>query len=183
MPGGLIVSAKAYIYNSRADLCQAINKLLKQPNVRERLKLAIGAMISNNLNSLVAAFVKADTVYNKLTAALEDYLKEDENQKNVAMMINDGLQKLLEDRIGELLKKISEEDRASLTTALVDMLAENLLTDTVIANVLVNWKMVFLNILPWTISLLVLMRTMTLRWQILLQTDFGNMPQEKVFSY
>ena len=38
-------------------------------------------MISNNLNSLVAAFVKADTVYNKLTAALEDYLKEDENQK------------------------------------------------------------------------------------------------------
>ena len=135
LPGGLIVSAKAYIYNSRADLCQAINKLLKQPNVRERLKLAIGAMISNNLNSLVAAFVKADTVYNKLTAALEDYLKEDENQKNVAMMINDGLQKLLEDRIGELLKKISEEDRASLTTALVDMLAENLLTDTVIANV------------------------------------------------
>lgn len=135
LPEGITASVKAYIYNSRGDICQGISKLLKQPNVSNRLKVAIGSMISNNLNSLVAAFIKPDTVYNKLTAALDDYFKEDENQRNVALMINDSIQRLLEDRIGELLKKISEEDRVTLTKALVDMLAENLLTDTVIDNI------------------------------------------------
>jgi len=135
LPEGIILSVKAYIYNSRQDICQGISKLLKEPNVSNRFKNAIGAMINNNLNSLVAAFIKPDTVYNKLTAVLDDYFKEDENQRNVAMMINDSIQRLLEDRIGELLKKISEEDRVTLTKALVDMLADNILTDTVIDNI------------------------------------------------
>lgn len=135
LPEGITASVKAYIYNSRADICLGISKLLKQPNVSNRLKNAIGTMISSNLNVLVAAFLKPDTVYNKFIAALDDYFKEDENQRNVVMMINDSIQRLLEDRIGELLKKISEEDRATLTKALVDMLAENVLTDTVIDNI------------------------------------------------
>lgn len=135
LPNGIIASVKSYIYNSREEICQGISKILKEPNVSNRLKVAIGSMISNNLNPLVAAFIKTDTVYNKLTVAMDDYFKEDENQKNVAMILNDSIQRLLEDRIGDLLKKISEEDRATLTKALVDMLAENVLTDTVIDNV------------------------------------------------
>jgi uncharacterized membrane protein YheB (UPF0754 family) len=135
IPEGVTASLKVYVYSSRKDICETIQQMLKQPSVSERLKSAISSMISTNLNPLVAAFVKVDTVYAKLTAALEEYFKEDENQRNIAMLINDGLDKLTKERITELFKKVSLEDRAVVTEGLVNLLSEKLLADAFIDNI------------------------------------------------
>lgn len=126
IPEEVIASLKVYIYSSRKDICEAIQQMLKQPSISERLKSAIAAMISTNLNSLVAAFVKVDTVYSKLITALEEYFKEDENQRNIVMLINDGIEKLSNEQITELFKKVSIEDRAVITEGLINLLSEKI---------------------------------------------------------
>lgn len=135
IPEEVIASLKVYVYSSRKDICDTIQQVIKEPSVAERMKSAIGSMITTNLNPLVAAFVKVDTVYNKLTAALEEYLKEDENQRNIVMLINDGIEKLSKEQITELFKKVSLEDRAVITEGLVNLLSERVLTDALIENI------------------------------------------------
>jgi uncharacterized membrane protein YheB (UPF0754 family) len=135
IPEEVIASLKVYVYSSRKDICDTIQQMLKQPSISERVKSAIASMISTNLNPLVAAFLKVDTVYNKLIAALEEYFKEDENQRNIVMVFNDGIEKLSKEQITELFRKVSVEDRAIVTEGLVNLLSEKVLTDTFIENI------------------------------------------------
>ncbi|WP_163192738.1 DUF445 family protein [Clostridium thermarum] len=135
IPEGITASIKVYVYSSRKDICETIQEMLKQPSVSERLKSAISSMINTNLNPLVAAFIKVDTVYAKLIGALEEYFKEDENQRNIALLINDGIDKLTKEKITELFKKVSVEDRTIVTEGLVTLLSEKVLTDAFIENI------------------------------------------------
>ena len=135
IPEEVIASLKVYIYSSRKDICDAVQQMLKQPSISERIKSAIAAMINTNLNSLLAAFVKVDTVYNKLITALEEYFKEDENQRNIVMLINDGIEKLSNEQITELFKKVSVEDRTVITEGLINLLSDKILTDALIDNI------------------------------------------------
>ncbi|WP_139903521.1 DUF445 family protein [Clostridium thermarum] len=135
IPEGITASLKVYVYSSRKDICDTIHEMLKQPSVSERLKSAISSMINTNLNPLVAAFIKVDGVYAKLIGALEEYFKEDENQRNIALLINDGIDKLTNEKITELFKKVSVEDRTIVTEGLVTLLSEKVLADAFIEKI------------------------------------------------
>jgi uncharacterized membrane protein YheB (UPF0754 family) len=138
MPESVIASIKGYIYNSRAEICDTVGEMLKQPEIQERIKSAITSMIGSNLNPLMAMFLNVNTIYGKFISAFEEYLKEDENQRNTAMLINKGLDRIIKGSIQEAADRIDEEEKYRNVKALSDFIVNNILNNSFINNALEN---------------------------------------------
>jgi uncharacterized membrane protein YheB (UPF0754 family) len=138
VPESLIASIKVYIYNSREEICDTIGEMLKQEDIQERIKSVISSMIGSNLNPLVAMFLNVDTIYGKLIGAFEQYLKEDENQRNTAMLINKGIDRIIKSSVNEALERIDEGDRDRNIKAFSEFILNNILNREFINNALEN---------------------------------------------
>lgn len=138
VPESVIASIKVYIYNSREEICDTIGEMLKQEDIQERIKSAISSMIGSNLNPLVAMFLNVDTIYGKLIGAFEQYLKDDENQRNTAMLINKGIDRIIKGSVNEALERIDEEDRDRNIKAISEFILNNVLNREFINNALEN---------------------------------------------
>lgn len=135
LPPRIFAAVKVYIYNSRADICEAIRELLKQPDTEARVKQVISNMISSNLSPLVSMFINPDTVYGKLMPAFDEYLKEDENQRNTVLLINQSLDKLIKNKISELLLKFGDDEREEGIEAVTELITDKILNNEFISDI------------------------------------------------
>lgn len=140
VPEGILAGIKSYIYNNREDISAGIGEMLKQPDMENRIKKVISSIISSNLSPMIAMFINPDMIYGKLASALQEYLLEDENQRNVAMTINQGFDKIVRNNIAEVLSSLEEEEKENNIKDICELIIKDVLTSEFIADIIENME-------------------------------------------
>jgi uncharacterized membrane protein YheB (UPF0754 family) len=132
VPASLMTSMKQYIHSSRNEICETINEMLKEPEVEAKLKKAVGDMLSTNMSPLVSMFINVDTIYGKVRNAIEDYLKEDENQKNVAQIVNKTIDNIAKGSVKDFIGKLEQLEENDSLKDIAKFISTNILADNII---------------------------------------------------
>lgn len=132
MPAGFISTIKVYVYSKNYDIAMAIKGMLKDEKIQFKLKKALGEMISSNVNSMVAMFLNPDTIYNKLYPAIEGYLDNEENQREIALTINEVIDKILNSKIKEITSNISVESKERNVKAISELITNKIIDDSLV---------------------------------------------------
>ncbi|KEH98258.1 DUF445 domain-containing protein [Clostridium massiliodielmoense] len=138
IPMGVISSLKVYIYNKNYDISMGIKEILKDEKVQLKLQNVFSELISNNLNPMVAMFLNPTTIYNKVYSVLDEYLDREETQKEVAIFINDVIDKLLKLKLSNIMSELSEDAKIKNAEAISDLILKNALEDEVFHEILLK---------------------------------------------
>jgi uncharacterized membrane protein YheB (UPF0754 family) len=138
LPEGIITGIKSYIYNNRVDISSGIGEMLKQPDIESRIKKVISSIISANLSPMIAMFINPDMIYGKLSSALEEYLLEDENQRNVAMTINQGFDRIIKNNIAEIFSNLEVEEKEDNIKETAQFIINHIITKEFLIDIITN---------------------------------------------
>ncbi|KGM95112.1 hypothetical protein Z968_09935 [Clostridium novyi A str. 4552] len=138
IPMGVISSLKVYIYNKNYDISMGIKEILKDEKVQLKLQNVFSELISTNLNPMVAMFLNPTTIYNKIYSVLDEYLDREETQKEVAIFINDVIDKLLKLKLSNIMSQLSEDAKIKNAEAISDLILKNVLEDEVFHEILLK---------------------------------------------
>ena len=135
IPTGITSNLKVYVYGKRYNIAMEIKKLLKEEKYSKKLRQIVGETIGAKLSPMVAMFMNADSIYEKVVVGIDEYLDDTENHNDIALLINDIIDKLLKNSINNVISELPKEgiDNALepliklFTTKVVD---EKLIRDT-----------------------------------------------------
>ncbi|MGH4052493.1 MAG: DUF445 family protein [Clostridium sp.] len=135
VPSEIINNLKVYIYGKRYEIAMEIKKMLKEEKNSNKLREIVDETISTKLSPMVAMFMNTDTIYEKVATGLDEFLDEPKNHNDIALIINDIIDKILKNSIAGVLSELPKEaiDNAIepliklFTTKIVD---EKLIRDT-----------------------------------------------------
>ncbi|QGU93895.1 DUF445 family protein [Clostridium bovifaecis] len=136
IPVGLVSTIKVYVYSKNYDIAMGIKDILKDEKMQVKLKRALSDMISSNVNSMIAMFLNPDTIYNKLSPAIDDYLDKEENQREIALLINDLIDKILKTKVKDILSNLSEESKERNAKALGDIIIDKVIDEALIKDII-----------------------------------------------
>lgn len=133
LPSSFVSTLKVYIYNKNHDIAMYIKDNVKKEGVQQKLKTYISQMISANLNPMMAMFVNVDSIFEKISSAIDNYLDDEENQRNIAIIMTNTLDEALKQSINSISKGVSEEGRKNNIDAIADMLLNKVIDDKLIS--------------------------------------------------
>jgi len=132
IPEGFISTVKVYIYSKNHEIAMSIKNILRDEKTQKKLKGALADIISNNVSSVIAMFLNPETIYSKVLPALEGYLDKEETKKEIALFINELLDKIMENKLSDVLLSLSEETKNNNAKYLSDAISDKLITDKLI---------------------------------------------------
>ncbi|MBU3145918.1 DUF445 family protein [Clostridium sp. CF012] len=109
IPKEITDNVKVYVYGKRYDIAMAIKKIMKEEKNRKKLRQIVGETITTKLNPMIAMFVNADSTYEKVVTGINEFLDEDENHNDIALIINDIIDKFLKSSISTVFSEFSKE--------------------------------------------------------------------------
>lgn len=135
IPKGIISNVKVYVYGKRYDIAMEIKKMIKEEKNSKKLREIVGETISTKLSPMIAMFMNTDTIYEKVVIGIDEFLDEPKNHNDIALIINDIIDKLLKNSIASVLSELPKEGIDNgieplinlFTTKIVD---EKLIRDT-----------------------------------------------------
>lgn len=136
IPEGFVSTIKVYIYSKNYDISMAIKNLLKDEKVKSKLQNALSKMISDNLNPMISMFLNPNTIYDKVSPILDDYLDKEDTQREVVLFINDLIDKVLQTKVNKILEEIPQESKNSNLSILNDLIVNNIIDDTFLDNLI-----------------------------------------------
>src|SRR3712207_5017704 len=83
-------------------------------------------------------FLNPTTIYNKVYSVLDEYLDREETQKEVAIFINDIIDKLLKLKLSNIMSQISEDAKIKNTEAISDLILKNVVEDELFHEILLK---------------------------------------------
>ncbi|MBU3189095.1 DUF445 family protein [Clostridium bowmanii] len=107
IPKVITNNLKVYIYGKRHDIALEIKKIMKEEKNRQKLRQIVGEVISTKITPMIAMFMNADSVYEKVVTGLNEFLDDDKNHNDIASIINDTIDKLLQNSISSVFSEIS----------------------------------------------------------------------------
>ena len=136
IPSSFISTLKVYIYNKNEDIAKYIKQTIKQEKVQEKLKSYIAQMISANLNPMMAMFVNNDSIFEKINFAIDDYLDDGNNQRNIALILTNTVDEILNQKVKNISAGISEEGRKNNIQAVVGIVLNKVIDDRLVNSVM-----------------------------------------------
>lgn len=128
MPKNMVEIVDDFIYENRDKITSEILHLLEEPNTKVKIKVAISEGIGTNVSPLVAMFLNPETLYNKFLSFSKEYLKEDENKKQICVVIRDYIDKLIEGNVSEIIKSVEYSKIEIIIDRLVNNLQSNVIS-------------------------------------------------------
>ncbi|AYF54051.1 DUF445 family protein [Clostridium botulinum] len=138
IPLGVVSSLKVYIYNKNHDISMGIKELLNDEKVQLKLQNVFSELMSSNLNPMVAMFLNPTTIYNKIHSVLNEHLDKEETQKEVALFVNDIVDKMLKLKVSNIISGLSEDAKVKNAEAISDFILKNILEDEVFDEILLK---------------------------------------------
>jgi uncharacterized membrane protein YheB (UPF0754 family) len=112
--------------------------MLKDESIQLKIKHALSDMISSNLNSMLAMFLNPDTIYSKLLPAIEDYLDKEDTHREIALLINELIDKGLENRLSDVFYNLSEEAKKRNAKNISDAIVDKVIDDKLIESLILD---------------------------------------------
>jgi uncharacterized membrane protein YheB (UPF0754 family) len=135
IPSGITDNVKVYVYGKRYDIAMAIKKIMKEEKNRKKLRQIVGETITTKLNPMIAMFVNADSTYEKVVTGINEFLDEDENHNDIALIINDIIDKFLKSSISSVFSEFSKEGINDGLKPLVDLFTTKIVDEKLIRNI------------------------------------------------
>ncbi|MGH4125978.1 MAG: DUF445 family protein [Clostridium sp.] len=136
IPKGITDNIKVYVYGKRYDISMAIKRMMKEEKTKKKLRQIVGETITTKLNPMVAMFVNADSTYEKVVTGINEFLDEDENHNDIALMINDIIDKFLKSSVSSLFSEFSKEGIHDGIKPLIKLLTTEVVDEKLIRNTL-----------------------------------------------
>lgn len=109
IPKGIVSNVKVYIYGKKYDIAMAIKKIMKEEKNRQKLREIVKETISTKLSPMIAMFMNADSIYEKVVTGINEFLDDEKNHSDIALIINDIIDKLLQNSISSVLSELPSE--------------------------------------------------------------------------
>ncbi|MCY6484915.1 DUF445 family protein [Clostridium aestuarii] len=132
IPISFISTVKVYVYNKNYYIAMAIKDMLQDENGKQKIKEIITNAISTNISPMIAMFLNADTIYDKISEILGEYLDKEDNQREIALFINGIIDKLLKNKVSDVLSNVSEEGKKRNIKVLSDAIVNKIIGDKLI---------------------------------------------------
>ncbi|MCB2297614.1 DUF445 family protein [Clostridium tagluense] len=136
IPKGITDNIKVYVYGKRYDIAMAIKKIIKEEKTKKKLRQIVGETIATKLNPMIAMFMNADSTYEKVVTGINEFLDEDENHNDIALMINDIIDKFLKSSVSSVFSEFSKEGIHDAIEPLIHLFTTEIVDEKLIRNTL-----------------------------------------------
>ncbi|MCB2341962.1 DUF445 family protein [Clostridium estertheticum] len=121
MPGEITNSLKVYVYGKRYNIAMEIKKMIKEEKNSEKLRQIVDETISTKLSPMIAMFISKDSVFEKVVIGIDEYLDNVENHNDIALIINDIIDKLLKNSISSVVFDLPKEGIDNVIEPLINL--------------------------------------------------------------
>lgn len=114
IPENIVFQIKDTVIQHDEDIVKALWNIINDPKIELKLKGWITDIVSNNMNKLVAIFMSPETISDKVFNAIKESVNKPEINENIVMVIITLIDKILENKVGNIATVIStklEEDQ------------------------------------------------------------------------
>jgi uncharacterized membrane protein YheB (UPF0754 family) len=114
IPENIVFQIKDTVIQHDEDIVKALWNIINDPKIELKLKGWITDIVSNNMNKLVAIFMSPETISDKVFNAIKESVNKPEINENIVMVIITLIDKILENKVGNIAAVIStklEEDQ------------------------------------------------------------------------
>lgn len=125
IPNNLTEGISSLIYSQKDLIAENLVKFLENEVFSNKIKDIIGKI----LPSMLTMFMSVDSLYEKLSNAVREYLLVEENKVILCNCIISILKNLQKTRVEDVIRAMSEEDFNSFCDIAVDLLNNKLLSD------------------------------------------------------
>lgn len=125
IPENLTESISSFVYSQKDLIAENLAKFLEDELLAQKIKDIIG----NILPSMLTMFMSVDSLYEKLSSAVKEYLLIEENKVILCNCIISILNNLQKTRVEDIIRAMSEDDFNNLCDIVADLLNNKLLSD------------------------------------------------------
>jgi len=134
IPKAITNNVKVYVYGKRYDIAMAIKKMMKEEKNRQKLRQIVGETISTKLSPMIAMFMNADSIYEKVVTGINEFLDDEKNHNDIALIINDIIDKLLKNSISSVLSELPKEAIDDSMKSLISLFTTKVVDEKLIRN-------------------------------------------------
>ncbi|MBW9152396.1 DUF445 family protein [Clostridium estertheticum] len=121
IPGEITNSLKVYVYGKRYNIAMEIKKMIKEEKNSKKLREIVDETISTKLSPMIAMFISKDSVFEKVVIGIDEYLDNVENHNDIALIINDIIDKLLKNSISSVVFDLPKEGIDNVIEPLINL--------------------------------------------------------------
>ena len=121
MPEGVLSNVKVFTYGKRYDIAMAIKTLLHEEKNRRKLREILDKTLAANLNPMISMFIKPDSIFEKVVVGINNYLDDDNNHNDIALTVNDIIDKLLNNSISSVISELPKEGLDASIKSLINL--------------------------------------------------------------
>lgn len=129
MPEGILSNLKVYTYGKRYDIAMAIKTLLHEEKNRWKLRGILDKTLAANLNPMISMFIKVDSIFEKVVIGLDNYLDDDNNHNDIALIVNDIIDKLLSNSISSVISELPKEGIDASIKSLINLVTGKIIDE------------------------------------------------------
>jgi len=134
IPTGITNNVKVYVYGKRYDIAMAIKKMMQEEKNRQKLRQIVGETISTKLSPMIAMFMNADSIYEKVVTGINEFLDEEKNHNDIALIVNDIIDKLLKNSVASVLSEMPKEGIDDSIKSLINLFTTKVIDENLIKN-------------------------------------------------
>lgn len=134
IPKGITNNVKVYVYGKRYDIAMAIKKIMEEEKNRQKLRQIVGETISTKLSPMIAMFMNADSIFEKVVTGINEFLDDERNHNDIALIINDIIDKLLKNSIASVLSEMPKEGIDDGIKSLISLFTTKVIDEKLIKN-------------------------------------------------
>jgi uncharacterized membrane protein YheB (UPF0754 family) len=135
IPEGITRDVKVYIHDKRHDIAKEIKNMMKEEKNKEKLRQIVKETISTKLSPMIAMFMNAESIYEKVVTGINEFLDEEKNHDDIALIINDVIDKLLKHSIASVISELPKEGSANGIRPLINLFRENIVDEKLIRSI------------------------------------------------
>lgn len=134
IPKEITDNIKVHVYAKKYEIAMAIKKMMKEEKNRQKLREIVGETISTKLSPMIAMFMNADSINDKVVTGINEFLDDEENHNDIASIINDIIDKLMNESISKVFSELSKEETLLGINPLLDLFKSKIIDKKLILN-------------------------------------------------
>jgi len=135
IPEGITSDVKVYIHDKRHDIAKEIKIMMEEEKNKQKLRQIVKETISTKLSPMIAMFMNAESIYEKVVTGINEFLDEEKNHEDIALIINDVIDKLLKHSIASVISELPKEEGFNRIRPLINLFRENIVDEKLIKNI------------------------------------------------
>lgn len=122
-----------YLDENKRFIAYKVRTFVTSPSMEKKLKASISNMVEKNVSGIITTFVPIEIISEKIYEALKDYIKSDDANDDVNLLIKSIMEDLLNKKIYEIGKDLFRNiESTSMESHIIDFIQKQLLREDIL---------------------------------------------------